>query len=215
MKKVNCITINTDASFHPDHGVGGYAFYIVCDLFKIQKGGYFKKDPATAEEAEIMCIGNAISTLMAQPELPECNYLIINNDCTWGHNRILKRQTGLAKRVYRLNGELIKKLGKPKFEFRYVKAHNGTPDARSYVNDWCDREAKRFMRRAVLRKKDLQNFYKKHGVKIGQRVSHEDYSDCLFTVIDIDTINEVVKTKGGKNGEWINHVSLIIKNPVI
>ena len=27
-------------------------------------------------------------------------------------------------------------------EFRYVKAHNGTPDKRSYVNDWCDRQCK-------------------------------------------------------------------------
>lgn len=31
-KVVTCITINTDASFHPKYKVGGFAFYIVCDL---------------------------------------------------------------------------------------------------------------------------------------------------------------------------------------
>ena len=28
-------------------------------------------------------------------------------------------------------------------EFRHVKAHNGTSDKRSFVNDWCDKNAKK------------------------------------------------------------------------
>lgn len=30
-------------------------------------------------------------------------------------------------------------------EFRHVRAHTDTKDARSYVNDWCDKNAKLFM----------------------------------------------------------------------
>lgn len=32
-------------------------------------------------------------------------------------------------------------------EFRHVKAHTGINDKRSYVNDWCDLEAKKQLRR--------------------------------------------------------------------
>lgn len=149
MKNVNCITINTDASFHPDKKIGGYAFYIICNLFKIQKAGKFKKHPKTAEEAEIMCIGNAIATLLAQKELPASTWLIINNDCQHGMNRIKKQETTLSKEVFKLWSKLITRIGSKKNLFRYVKAHNGTPDARSYINDWCDKEAKKYMRLAV------------------------------------------------------------------
>jgi len=32
------------------------------------------------------------------------------------------------------------------YEFRHVKAHSGKNDARSFVNEWCDKEAKKWMR---------------------------------------------------------------------
>lgn len=152
MKSVKCITINTDASFHPTLKVGGYAFYIICDLFKIQKAGKFKKLPKTAEEAEIMCIGNAIATLLAQNELPISTWLIINNDCQFGMNKIKKQETTLGKQVFKLWSRLIARIHSKRNVFRYVKAHNGTPDARSFVNDWCDKEAKKYMRIAAKEK---------------------------------------------------------------
>lgn len=31
---------------------------------------------------------------------------------------------------------------------KHVKAHNGTPDARSWANDWCDKQAYRCMAEA-------------------------------------------------------------------
>jgi hypothetical protein len=148
-KSVVCITINTDASWHPELKVGGYAFYIICDLFKIQKGGKFKKNPLHAEEAEIMCIGNAIATLLAQKELPNAKVLVINNDCKFGMHKIQKKQGVTAKAVHKLWIKLAARIGSEKNLFKYVKAHNGTPDARSWVNDWCDKEAKKWMRIAA------------------------------------------------------------------
>jgi len=53
---------------------------------------------------------------------------------------------------------------------------------------------------------------KQKPLKVGERVSHEDYSSELFTVSEID--GRVITTKGGKNGIWINDVALIIRNPV-
>lgn len=145
-KRVNCITINTDASFNHSKKVGGYAFYIVCDLFKIQKSGKFKTNPVSAEEAEIMCIGNAIATLLAQKELPSCKWLIINNDCKYGMQKIKSSKGKLAISVHKLWQQLIHRLGSCKNKFRYVAAHTDKDDARSKVNEWCDREAKKWMR---------------------------------------------------------------------
>ena len=150
---VGCITINTDASFHPYYKVGGYAFYIVCDLFKIQKGGMFKNKAKNSQDCEAMAIANAIHTLIAQKELPSTTYIVINSDCISAYQAVGLKRKGIykitAEALRSLRKRTIGKKGVPKFQFRHVKAHNGTPDARSYVNDWCDNEAKRWMRKAV------------------------------------------------------------------
>ena len=156
MKEITCLTINTDASWHPIHKCGGYAFYIVCDLFKIQKAGRFKNNPKSSEDAEIMCLGNALATLLAQKELPTAKWLIINGDCTKGMERVrtvsmakISNKDPIAKSVNSLRLKLIQRLKSNKNKMRHVKAHNGTPDARSWVNDWCDREAKKYMRMQI------------------------------------------------------------------
>lgn len=155
MRHVNCITVNTDASFNQQHKIAGYAFYIKCDLFKIQKSGMFKKQPKTAMEAEMMCMANALYTLLAQKELPTTKWIIINSDCLFSFKRITRKsKDAIGKQV----AEMLRKVRLktsykdviiPNFEFRHVKAHNGTPDARSYINTWCDKEAKKWMRKAL------------------------------------------------------------------
>ena len=54
------ITINTDASFCPETKAGGWAVYIVCDDFKIQKSGKFRGTMKSALEAEMKAISNAV-----------------------------------------------------------------------------------------------------------------------------------------------------------
>lgn len=150
-KALNCLTINTDASYSHKYKVGTYAFYIVCDLFKIQKSGYFKVKPKSPMDAEMMCMANALATLNAQKELPVVKLIIINSDCLYSFEKIglkKKNETGrvVAKQLQQVRNKMaFRGVILPKFDFRHVKAHNGTPDARSYVNDWCDREAKKWM----------------------------------------------------------------------
>jgi ribonuclease HI len=140
------ITINTDASFCPITKASGYAFYIVCDEFKITKGGVFKKKPKNAELAEVMCIGNALATLLAQNTTTKVNYLIINTDCLNGIEH-LKYRKGVYKQVRQLKRKAYDKFRVRRVELRHVRAHNGAPDARSWVNEWCDQEAKKWMRK--------------------------------------------------------------------
>jgi ribonuclease HI len=154
MNYSNCITINTDASYSIQQKCGGYAFYIVCDSFKIQKSGYFKIHPENPMEAEMMCIANALHVLLHQKALPKTNFIIINSDCLNCFVRISKNSKDklgrmIAKLIRQIREKTTIKGSLPKYEFRHVKAHNGTQDARSWVNDWCDKEAKKWMKIAV------------------------------------------------------------------
>lgn len=147
---MNCLTINTDASFHPDYKVGGYAFYIVCDLFKVQKAGMFKVEPQNSLEAEMMCIANAIFVASKQKQYPYINLVVINSDALYAFERVgKKKKDPFGRKIANLLRDLRMVTGFQKYEFRHVKAHSGVNDARSKVNEWCDREAKKWMREAV------------------------------------------------------------------
>lgn len=155
MKSVKCITINTDASWHPQQKVGGYAFHIVCNDFRIKKSGMFKSKPNSSMDAEMMCMANAIATLLAQKELPGVNLIIINSDALFTFQRIgLNKKDEIGRKVAQLLRQLRKRMSimesvLPKFEFRHVKAHSGKNDSRSIVNEWCDQEAKKWMRKQL------------------------------------------------------------------
>ena len=147
------ITINTDASFHPHHRTAGYAFWIICDHFKIQKGGMFKKKmPNNSFEAEIMCMGNAIATLLAQKHIPAVHWVAINSDCMNGMECISGGTRPLGVEVLNLWNRLQKKTGAQVMAFRHVRAHTGKRDSRSFVNEWCDKEAKKWQQRATKEK---------------------------------------------------------------
>lgn len=156
MKLVNCITINTDASHSSLKNVGGYAFYIVCDHFKIQKSGMFRGYVKDSFDAEVMCIANAIHTLLSQPELPMSKHIIINSDRLDSFpylqpsiKRKNKRQS--ANKAHDYIEKLINTT-RSDVLLRHVKSHNGAKDARSWVNEWCDKEAKKWMKIALKTK---------------------------------------------------------------
>lgn len=149
MTKVTTITVNTDASFHPEFKVGGYAFYIVCDKFKIKMSGGFKTEPKTSDQAEIFCIGNAISCLLNKKDLPEAKWLIINTDSLHGINMITKQENDSGKSVFKMWQFLIRKLKSKKNEFRHVRAHSQVGDKRSKANEWCDAQAKKELGKAI------------------------------------------------------------------
>lgn len=145
------LTINTDASFHPVHMVGGYAFYIVCDKFKITKRGQFVNHPTNSQAAETMCILNALHVALNQKSYPsDIKVVTINSDCKYAMND-LKKETGRWGILYKRYRKAAQILFGNNIEirFKHVKAHNGTSDARSWVNDWCDQNAKIEMRNAV------------------------------------------------------------------
>lgn len=80
--------------------------------------------------------------------------IIINTDCLNVMHCCQNNKAEIKK--YRLNVYefqeltiIFKKIMKGKnieVEFRHVRSHKGVNNARSYVNEWCDREAKKYAR---------------------------------------------------------------------
>jgi len=151
------VTINTDASFHPKLKYGAYAFWAVCNDFKITKSGVFRKKCIDPDDAEAKCILNALTVILKAHK--GITKIIINTD-SLNATAYLKNDKKHVRRYGLSNSKLIQfhalfRQAKADYkkeltiEFRHVKAHTGVDDARSYVNEWCDAEAKRNMWKKV------------------------------------------------------------------
>lgn len=98
-------------------------------------------------------------------------------------------------------------------EFIPVKVERGR--IKKSVNFWSSqqRECRRYIDKDGLRIKKINLYLDKFGsLKIGDIVSHDDYSCENFKVTSFDRTTGIVETKGGKNGTWTNHIDLIIRN---
>lgn len=148
------VTINTDASYSPINRRAGYAFWAVCDEFRIQKSGVFRDKCMNPNDAEAKCILNALKVVTSANK--NITKIIVNTDSLnaiallkydrehmrkyigdnmkmWKHLRIVYAE------FRRIKGLQI--------EFRHVKAHSGLKDKRSYVNEWCNFNAKLNLRK--------------------------------------------------------------------
>ena len=146
------VTINTDAAYHSQHKVGAFAFWIVSDQGRICHCGPLRKKVSRPEQAEFKCILNAIYVLGRQ-EYKNITKIIINTDCLNVIHLIRKdkkkiQRYGLASwgnaLVIEYELMLLKfKLFKIPIEFRHIPSHTGDNTPKAWVNDWCDRQAKR------------------------------------------------------------------------
>ena len=142
------VTINTDASFI--QGFAGYAFWMVCNEFKVLKAGVLRGKVKRPEIAEFKCVINALHILFKN-DCKNVTKIIINTDCMnvihcCQDNKAEIKKYGLNVKEFPELTDMFKKIMKGKnieVEFRHVKSHTGINDARSYVNQWCDREAKK------------------------------------------------------------------------
>lgn len=154
------VTINTDASFSKKHQRGSFAFWIVSNNFKILKSGIIRKKCSRPEIAEFRCIINALHVLFRE-DCSMVRLITINTDCLNVIHLVTNNKEAIRKYrlaswgdmlVHRMDA-LIRQNGYShiKIEMKHVVSHNGTPDARSYVNDWCDKEAKKKIHEIVTK----------------------------------------------------------------
>lgn len=145
------VTINTDASWCPETKKAAYAFWAVSNSFKITKSGVFKNKCESSRCAETRCIINALSTVLLSNS--GISKVIVNTDSKYSiwtleEQKINKQKWKSNLYLHIAYKTLLKNdKNKAKIEFRHVKAHSGVQDSRSYVNKWCDKEAKKQLRR--------------------------------------------------------------------
>lgn len=143
----NTVTINTDASFCPHTKAAGYAFWISSSSGRVVKSGPLK-EARNPDESEMQAIANALHALLTHPfyKGKKFDKLWINSDSTNCLRKINKKvqDTEPSKYVKDTLAKLLDEHGQ--VICKHVKAHKFTGTSRSYVNHWCDREAKKHMR---------------------------------------------------------------------
>lgn len=137
------ITVNTDASFK--NGASGGAYWIVYNQpgvdkpFRIFNSWGF--GASNSLEAEMQTILAALERV-ASRDLPG-DIIRVNTDCVAAINWF--SGNGPESPVYNAFRRLCAtKLLNRKIEFRHVRAHSTerNPKARTWVNNWCDTQAK-------------------------------------------------------------------------
>jgi ribonuclease HI len=122
-------TVITDASFCPQTKAAGWAAWIRLGKGKlIKRSGVFKIAPKDCTEAELWAAYNGIHIAKAKG----AEKVLLQTDCLAAINVIKKNKT---------------KNEKGYLELRHVKGHTNFTGARYWVNRWCDREAKKQMRK--------------------------------------------------------------------
>lgn len=140
------VTINTDASFYPDQKIGGYAIWIASNKGRIKYAAGFKDTLHSPHDAEFKAIINALYLLKKQKW--EITEIYINTDSqtvidTVENKGTFKRLPQYGKDNYDSYTKIINELGVKHVSFRHVKGHLHTKNARHWVNDWLDKEAKK------------------------------------------------------------------------
>lgn len=136
-------TIYVDASFCTNPvKAAGWACWIKNGFGTWRYSGRFKKDVATSTDAEMLAIINAV--YVARKVAQTTHYHIVS-DCL-GAIHILQGMGKYTKRRAKLRRTFLGILSEAKFTFAHVKAHTSNSDPRSWVNRYCDQEAKRHMR---------------------------------------------------------------------
>lgn len=131
-------TVLTDASWCPHEKVAGWAVWIVCNNERYKRYDAFFEKVASAREAEIKAIINGC--YIAKRVFAPDHYHVVS-DCVDAMRAL--QGVGVTKEWQE---KLLSIVGTAKVTFKHVKAHSNVQDKRSYVNNWCDFNAKMAMR---------------------------------------------------------------------
>lgn len=159
------LSIFTDASVDHRSETAGFAFYIGCKEGKIQKAGKLKVETKKSHVPELHCIANALYTLLHSKFAGVTSVYIytdsqISINAISLENRTFKRDeiANVVTEIDFLMMEICLKYGKSIrsvktfFKLNHVRAHTYNTDKLSVINNWCDENAKKYMRLAVKEK---------------------------------------------------------------
>lgn len=149
-------TINTDASHDPATGTAAWAAWIKSSHYKITDAGLFPEPVINSSVAETLAVEQALillDNLINHEQFLRDHHdqgkivLYINTDSMWTIN-VLKGMVKRSKHV--AVARRVRSLAEP-FTIipRHVKGHTAGEDSRSWVNNWCDRQARGLVRKKL------------------------------------------------------------------
>lgn len=153
-KKVDYVTIYTDASFCPKTKTGGWACWIKHgEGQKIEYASHIPGECKSSLEAEMLGILGGIAVVRNHVEYVRgSTVLVVVTDCQDAIDFINGTKTNYNKNknfdLYKTLARLIheQRPAKTHLNMKKVKAHSDNDGVRSWVNNRVDEEAKRVMR---------------------------------------------------------------------
>ncbi len=144
------VTIIADASFCPKTGVAGYGFWIAGERGKQGGEGAVKGLCDTNSTAEMQALVNALHIAVRAGLVSQGDAVLLQTDC----EAAIQAFEGTRKRLSELEHatkQAMKHLRHTfalSLEYRHVKGHSKSTEARYAANNHCDRGARRAMRKA-------------------------------------------------------------------
>lgn len=152
------ITIFTDASFCPNTKATGWAVWIKygANGTTVQhKGGYIAHNHEHALQGELFALKASIEMCKL---LEEHNRMDLKN-------KIIVLQSDCKEALKRLDTTLLYDKGAHYVKKKWVKAHTGSDDKRSSVNNWCDKTAYAEMKKRRHWSKAKRKHHQNNGEK--------------------------------------------------
>lgn len=155
------VTIIADASFCPETKRAGYGYWIASQRGKIGGEGAMSGSVENNIAAEMIALLNGLRAAVSKELILAGDCVLLQTDCQPAIDAFLdKRQTISNQELQLVNGytKFVKRL-ELKVRFKHVKGHSENTEAKFIVNNICDRNAKRNMRKArdAFRKQEKEN----------------------------------------------------------
>ncbi|MCK9513557.1 MAG: reverse transcriptase-like protein [Pigmentiphaga sp.] len=147
MRPPNKATVITDASFCPDTKIGTWAGWIKMDVPPYPgpiRGSGRLRHSEDSTTAEVMAAANGCYLAAANG----ASHILLQSDCMAVIHLVEGR--GKAERLLAIWEDLMGRgvMAGVFITARHVKGHGRIHNARTWVNDWCDRTAYEIMRKA-------------------------------------------------------------------
>jgi ribonuclease HI len=148
------ITVFADASFCPKSKASGIAFWCRDDNNILQHSQGIMWDVESNGEAELVALCSAIDFALRHLESEPGYILVAQSDCLEAIEKLDGDKGSNLNQVAFIAMALseLKRRGVI-LRTKHVKGHTGKEDARSYVNRWCDHNARKQMRHQRNQKK--------------------------------------------------------------
>lgn len=143
------VTVIADASYCPEHKVGGYGFWIASERGKHGGGGALRC-PINNIVAEEMAVVNALYIALQVGLVHAQDEVLMQTDCMGAIDAFRGTRNKLQAQEHEVVSTFnnLKERFSLVLEFRHVKGHSNRREARYTTNRLCDRRAKEAMRKA-------------------------------------------------------------------